>query len=304
MSGHGNSTKAILYAFLANLGIAIIKSAAAIYTGSGSMMAEAIHSFADTGNQMLLFLGVKQTKKAADKKHPLGYGKAIYFWSFIVAILLFSLGGLFSIYEGIHKLHPAEDTDIHSMPLALIVLGLSVVLEGGSLLGAIREIKKRKGKVSFVKWLFNTSDADLVVVFGEDVAAIVGLSLAFLFILIAYLTGNLIFDAIGSIVIGGILLLVSLFVAARIQAMLIGVAADDSIEESFHSIFHEDQRILQVFRLLTLQLGPDIMIAAKVEIDPALSVKEAAEAVNEMERKIKSVHANVRWIFVEPDISD
>src|SRR3954470_14998453 len=211
MSDHGSSAKAILYAFIANLGIALAKLGAAIYTHSGSMLAESIHSFADCGNQVLLFLGLRQSQRPPDAKHPLGYGKITYFWSFVVALLLFSMGGLFSIYEGWHKLH-GEVAALNKPWIALLVLGVSIGLEFGSLLGCLREIKKLRKERSLGYWLRNTRNAELVVVLGEDVAALVGLALAFAFVGLATLTGNMIFDAIGSIAIGVVLVCVSIFV--------------------------------------------------------------------------------------------
>src|SRR4051812_8374943 len=210
MSDHGSSHKAIFYAFIANLGIALAKLGAAAYTHSGSMLAEAIHSFADCGNQVLLFIGLRQAQKPPDALHPLGYGKVTYFWSFVVALLLFSMGGLFSINEGWHKLHSHEP--LNKAWIALVVLGLSVALEFGSLLGCLREVRKLRGEKSFGYWLRNTRNAELVVVLGEDVAALVGLAIAFVFVALAAATGNGIFDAIGSIVIVVVLVCVSIFV--------------------------------------------------------------------------------------------
>src|SRR3954464_3281563 len=203
MSDHGSSLKAIFYAFLANLGIALAKLGAALYTHSGSMLAESIHSFADCGNQMLLYLGLKQAQKPADAKHPLGYGRETYFWSFVVALLLFSMGGVFSIYEGWHKLH--DPAALNKAWVALLVLGTSIALESGSLMGCLREIKKLRGQRSLAYWVRNTRNAELVVVLGEDVAALVGLGLAFVFVALAAATGKPVFDAIGSIVIGVVL---------------------------------------------------------------------------------------------------
>lgn len=302
MSGHGSSTKAILYAFLANLGIAVIKTGAAIYTGSGSMLAEAIHSFADTGNQMLLFLGLYRSKKEADPEHPLGYGKSIYFWSFIVAIMLFSLGGLFSIYEGIHKLDAGEKME--EAWVALLVLAISIVLEGGSLYGATKEIIKRKGSMSFRSWISQSRDAELIVVFGEDMAAISGLTLAFLFILAAHITGNPMFDAAGSIVIGGILIIVSIFVGTRVKGMLIGRSAEPAIEARIRDIITDRTEINRIFNMLTVQLGPDIMIAAKIQLKGNPGIVEVSEIINETEKQIKKTIPSVRWIFIEPDITD
>ena len=197
MSEHGSSAKAILYAFLANLFIAITKSGAAMYTHSGSMMAEAIHSFADCGNQVLLFIGLKQAQRPPDPLHPLGHGRLTYFWSFIVALLLFSAGGLFSIYEGWHKLHAPEE--LHQVWVALVVLGVSIVLETGSLVGCLREIAKLRRGRSLAQWVRKTRNAELVVVLGEDIAALLGLVIAFVFVSIAALTGDTRFDAAGSI---------------------------------------------------------------------------------------------------------
>ena len=201
-----STSKAILYAFLANAGIALAKTWAAWLTGSGSMLAEAIHSYADTGNQVLLFVGLKQSIRPADELHPLGYGKLSYFWSFIVAMMLFSVGGLFSVYEGLHKLqHPGPLSQIW---IALVVLGVALVLEASSLFGCLREIRKQRGERPFLDWLRHTSNSALVVVLGEDIAALLGLILAIGFLAIAALTGNPVYDAIGSMCIGAVLIVI------------------------------------------------------------------------------------------------
>ena len=175
MAGGGsNPTRAILWAFGANLGIALGKSGAFFFTGSSSMLAESIHSFADTGNQLLLLLGMNRAKQAPDAEHPPGYGKATYFWSFIVALLLFSVGGLFSIYEGVHKLH--EDGPIERPWIALGVLGFSIVLESLSMRGCLQEINKLRGRKPLWRWLRESRSAELVVVFGEDLVALLGLT--------------------------------------------------------------------------------------------------------------------------------
>src|SRR5882672_1010171 len=193
----GSSARAILYAFLANIGIAFAKTWAAIFTNSGSMFAEAIHSYADSVNQALLYFGLKQSQRPPNAEHPLGYAKLSYFWSFIVALLLFSVGGLVSVYEGWHKLMAPEPL---SKPwVALAVLGVAVVLETFSLLGALREIRKLARGRTVMAWVRTTRNAELVVVLGEDCAALTGLALAFVFVLITLLTGNPAYDAIGSI---------------------------------------------------------------------------------------------------------
>jgi cation diffusion facilitator family transporter len=302
MSDHGSSAKAILYAFTANLGIALAKLAAAIYTHSGSMLAEAIHSFADCGNQVLLFIGLKQAQKPPDAKHPLGYGKVTYFWSFVVALLLFSMGGLFSINEGWHKLHSTEE--LHKVWIALLVLAVSVVLEFGSLMGCLREVKKLRRDKSLVYWLKNTRNAELVVVLGEDVAALIGLMLAFVFVALAAATGNPVFDAIGSIVIGVVLVCVSVFVAIRIKALIVGSSAEDDLQQAIRADIDADPNIDELLNAITMQLGPDVMLALKVRMKPGVSIETAVEHINALEKRIKSKFPEVAWCFVEPDVAD
>ena len=302
MSSHGSSTKAILYALFANLGIAIAKGVAAFITGSGSMLAETVHSFADCGNQLLLFLGLKKSKKEATADYPMGFGKSIFFWSFVVAIMLFSMGGLFSIYEGIHKI--SEPEELSNPVVALVVLGLGVLLEGGSLLGAMREIKKTKGDQSYFQWAKNTRQAEMVVIFGEDLAAIVGLSIAFVFVLIAMITGNPIFDSLGSIVIGAILILISIFLITRLSGLLIGKSADPELVETIEEQINADKNIVQVFRVITLQLGHEVMLSAKIKMAPKLKIEEACEAINRLEDKIQQKFPEITWCFIEPDVKD
>jgi len=220
MSSSSHGLKAILYAFLANLGIAMAKTWAAFFTGSGSMLAEAIHSFADCGNQVLLYVGLRQSQRPPDPEHPLAYGKLTYFWGFLVAILLFSVGGLFSIYEGWHKI--ASQEPLHQPWTGLIILGLSVLLEFFSLRGCLKEISHlRKGR-SLRHWLGITRNVELVVVLGEDTAALIGLSFALIGLGLATLTGNASYDAMGSIAIGIVLVAVSIFVALHIKTLIVG----------------------------------------------------------------------------------
>ena len=294
--------RAILYAFTANFGIAIAKSWAAWLTGSGSMLAEAIHSYADTGNQVLLYLGLKQSQKPPDREHPLGYGKLSYFWSFIVALLLFTLGGLFSIYEGYHKLtHPEPLSQVW---VAIIVLVLAILLEGGSLLGCLREIRKVRGDRPFGEWLRNTRNSELVVVLGEDIGAQLGLVLALGFLILAWVTGNPVYDAMGSMCIGIVLLIVSAFIAWRVRSLLVGRSADPEVQEAIEKIMANDPDILGVFNTITIQLGPDTMLAVKLLMDPGLSVTEAIEHINDLERNLKSEIPKLKWCFIEPDVRD
>ncbi|NJD32125.1 MAG: cation diffusion facilitator family transporter [Gammaproteobacteria bacterium] len=301
-SDHGSSAKAILYAFLANLGIAITKSAAAAFTNSGSMLAEAIHSYADCTNQVLLYLGLKQADKPPTAEHPLGFGKATYFWSFVVALLLFSIGGLFSIYEGWHKLHQPEA--LNKAWVALTVLGIAIVLETGSLVGCLNEIRKIRRDRGFGTWLEHTRNAELVVVLGEDIAALTGLALAFVFVSLAAWTGDTRFDAIGSIAIGVVLILVAAFIAVRISALLIGKSAEPHLERRIDALIAADPAIEKLLNTITLQMGPKVVLAAKVKMQPGLSIETAVQRLNELERRIKEEAPEVGWCFVEPDVSD
>ncbi len=304
MSGHDSSTKAIMYAFLANFGIAIAKGIAAWITLSGSMLAETVHSFADCINQLLLFLGLKRSQRPPDANHPLGYGKSIYFWSFIVAFLLFSVGGLFSIYEGAHKLTHPDPEGLKDAWIALTVLLVSIGLEGFSLLGALREVKKLRGDRPIKEWIKRTRRAELIVVLGEDTAALLGLTVAFVFVLLAQQTGNLVYDAVGSISIGGILIIISLFLIVRVKSLLIGHSADPDLEAMIHKEITVDKHIEKVFNIITLQFGPQVMLAAKIKIKGDVNIDEACRIINQLERRIRKEFSEIRWIFMEPDIED
>jgi len=302
MADHGSSAKAILYAFTANLGIALAKLAASLYTHSGSMMAEAIHSFADCGNQVLLYVGLRQAQKPPDQKHPLGYGKITYFWSFIVALLLFSMGGVFSMYEGWHKLHVHEQ--LNQPWIALAVLGVSIVLELGSLMGCLREIKKLRKDKPLWRWVDTTRNAELVVVLGEDLAALLGLALAFLFVALATVTGNPMFDAMGSIVIGIILVCVSIFIAVRIKGLIVGRSAEDELVAALRAEVAATPDIEELLNAITMQMGPDVMLAMKVRMRPGLTLEAGVASLNALEKRIKTNFPSVAWCFVEPDVAD
>jgi cation diffusion facilitator family transporter len=301
-SSHGGTARAILYAFLANGGIAIAKTWGAIVTGSGSMMAEAIHSYADTGNQVLLFLGLKQAGRAPDAEHPLGYGKLSYFWSFIVALMLFSLGGLFSIYEGYHKYTHAEP--LSQVWIAILILSIAIVLESFSLAGCLREINVIRGKRAFRSWLTHTRNSELVVVLGEDLAALLGLVLALAFVSLTAMTGNPVYDAIGSMCIGVILIVISIFLAGRVRSLLVGRSADPMIQETIASVIGEDDDIEEVFNAITMQFGPDTLLAAKVRMKSGIDIDRAVREINELERRLKQEVPGLKWCFIEPDVAD
>jgi cation diffusion facilitator family transporter len=301
-STHASTARAILYAFLANSGIALAKSWAAWLTGSGSMLAEAIHSYADAGNQVLLYLGLKQSVRPADAEHPLGYGKSSYFWSFIVAMLLFSVGGLFSIYEGVHKLMQPEP--ISQAWVALLVLGVAIVLETFSLLGCLREIHNIRGERPFREWLKHTRNAELTVVLGEDIAALLGLVLAFVFVSLAAVTGNTMYDAVGSICIGIVLIVISVFLTARVRSLLVGRSADPIIQEAINEVISGVDEIDRLYNAITIQYGPDTMLAAKIRFVDGLDLATAIDRINTLEVQLKERVPNLRWCFIEPDNDD
>ena len=266
------------------------------------MLAEAIHSYADTGNQVLLYLGLKQSLRPPDSEHPLGYGKLSYFWSFIVALMLFSLGGLFSIYEGVHKLNNPED--LSRLWVAILVLVFAILLEGASLLGCLREIKLIRGERPFREWLKHTRSSELIVVLGEDIGAQIGLILALAFLTLAAVTGNPVYDAMGSISIGGVLLVISGFIAWRVRSLLVGRSADAESQEMIDAIITEHEGIEKVFNIITIQFGPDTMLAAKVKLRAGIDIESAVAEINALERTLKSRIPKLAWCFIEPDVTD
>ena len=301
MSAQADSVKSILYALGANAAIAVSKLAGALYTGSASMLAEAIHSFADCGNQGLLLYGLKNAKEPPSPEYPLGHGKAIYFWSFIVALILFSMGGLFSIYEGVHKLSEIETLSSPWVAVAILIFG--VIAEGFSLYGCLQEINKIRAGRSLWKWFRESRQSELIVILGEDIAALFGLVFALCAILLTIVTGNPLFDAIGSIAIGTLLILVAIGIGTEVKSLLIGQSVEASERELIRSFIAEQQGVAKVLNLLTLQLGQEIMIAVKAEMH-AIESKLMIEHINNIEKRLKERFPGIRWIFFEPDIAD
>jgi len=297
-----DSLKSIFYALAANFSIAIAKLVAALVTNSGSMMAESIHSMADCGNQALLLLGLKKAKRPPDMKHPLGYGKTIYFWSFIVAIMLFSMGGLFSIYEGTHKLGDSEG--LSSPLIAIGVLVFAIVAEGLSLAGCIREVNKVRGGRSFYRWFRETRQSELMVIFGEDIAALAGLVFALLAIGLTMITGNPVYDAMGSIGIGILLLIIAWIVGIEVKDLIIGQGVEPKRYEEMCDYLNEQDSIAEVFRVITLQLGNDVMVAIKARMQPQPSDVALIKAINAAEEKFRAKFPEVVWCFFEPDLHD
>jgi cation diffusion facilitator family transporter len=300
MSHQNASIKSILFALLANLGIAITKTVAAVITGSGAMLAESIHSFADCGNQGLLFLGMRASKKKPNTAHPLGYGKEIYFWSFIVALILFSMGGLFSVYEGIHKL--SSHQGLKNPIIAIVVLFISMILEGASLYGCLVQIKKIRHKVSLWAWVKKSTQSELIIVLGEDTAALLGLSFAIISITLSILTGNPVYDAIGSIGIGVLLVIISFFLALKIKSLLIGQSSDNETRIKITTFLETRPEIEKILNLITLQLGPQIMVAVKAKMAKVDSADQLIDNINTCEKELRKEYPAIQWIFFEPDI--
>ena len=302
MSHQKHSLKSIFYALSANLAIFVAKLAAAIITNSGAMLAESIHSLADSGNQGLLLLGIRNAKRPPDEFHPLGYGKHLYFWSFIVAIMLFSMGGLFSVYEGIHKLQNPEPM---SSPLvAIAVLIFAMVAEGLSLMGCIQAVNKVRYGRSFLTWFRETRQSELMVIFGEDLAALLGLGFALCAIVLTIVTGNPTFDAIGSIGIGLLLMFVALMVGIEVKELLVGQGVEDIEHRRMMDFLHAQEEVEEVYNLLTLQLGSDVMVAVKARMQRQDSELAMVAAINSVEARFKDQFPNVMWSFFEPDITD
>jgi cation diffusion facilitator family transporter len=303
VSGHGESTGEIVKSLAVNVVIACAKGVAAAISGSGAMLAETLHSFADCGNQLLLLRGVRSAKRPADLAHPLGYGRALYFYSFIVALLLFFGGGVFSINEGVEKvLHPEH---VSSITVALIILLLSFALEGWSLYGNIREINKRRGTKHFVRYLRDTKDSDLIVVFGENSAAVLGLLFALGALVLAKETGDGRWDGIGSLAIGLVLVGVATFLAREVKSLILGEAADPEIEQKLAEVAKADPNVERVIRVLTIQQGPgEIVVAAKLGFKAGLETTQLVEVINEFEKRLKAHAPEVRWSFIEPDSTD
>src|SRR5690242_19657468 len=302
MSGHANSLKAIFLALGANFAIFIAKLVAALVTGSGAMLAEAVHSLADCGNQGLLLLGMRQAKKPPSDEYPLGWGRALYFWSFLVAILLFSVGGMFSVYEGVHKLSHPEPLKWPWLALGVLVFG--IVAEGISMRGCMQEVNKARGEQGLWTWFRETRSSELLVIFGEDLAALIGLCLAALAVGATMLTGNLMFDAMGTIAIGVLLVVVAVALAVEVKALLIGQGVEPRRRAELQAFLQNRPEVAQVLNLITLQMGADVMVSVKAKMEPCPSDRVLIEAINNVERNMKAQFPDVRWSFFEPDVTD
>jgi len=301
MKKNKGSTGVVLAALCANLFIAAVKFVVTWVTRSSAMFAEAVHSTADAFNQIFLLIGIKAGDKKADELHPFGFSSESYFWSFIVAIFLFTAGAIFSIIEGIHKmLHPLPLKHPH---FAYLVLVLSIAAEAVSFRIAARKIRSERGKEKIFSYLHRTKKSELIVVFLEDLAAIIGLSIALVFIVAEQLSGILLFDGLASVLIGGLLAGIALFLGFETKSLLIGESADPDLLKTIYGIILREENIRRVIHVRSLQMGPeDILLAVKAEFDERLNATEVSTLINGIEKEIRGQYPEVKKIFIEPDV--
>ena len=297
------SRKAIIAAFFANLGIAISKFVGFLLTGSAGLAAESVHSFADTGNQGLLLLGAKRSTKERDEEHPFGHERERYFWAFIVALVLFSMGGLFALYEGIHKFRNPHETD--NMGIAIGILIVAILLESYSLRTAVKEVQHIKPpQQSYWQFIKTAKQPELPTVLLEDVAAETGLFFALTGVLLAHFTHEPRWDAVGSIAIGVLLVVVAFILGVEMKGMLMGETALPETRIALAKALREHQHIQEVIYLHTEHLGPDVLlVAAKAIFEPSLSAADVSRSIDEAEAKMREAVPTARFIFIEPDIA-
>jgi cation diffusion facilitator family transporter len=301
MSAHGGK-KAIIAALLANLGIAVAKFVGFLITSSSSMLAESIHSLADSGNQSLLLLGGSRARRPEDDERQFGYGRERYFWSFIVALVLFFLGGAFSLYEGVQKLmHPHE---LESPSVAIGILIMAIGLETYSFRTAIHEARPAKGKASWSNYIRHSKSPELPVVLLEDLGALVGLILALCAISIAAVTGNSVWDGVGTVCIGTLLLVIAVVLAIEMKSLLIGEAASPVDVSRIRTALQATPDLRSVIHLRTEHLGPDVLlVAAKVEFGGELTFDQVAARIDEAEAAVRAAVPTARLVYLEPDIA-
>jgi cation diffusion facilitator family transporter len=305
-TGHDHAsrgTKAIVAAFCANLGIAVAKFIGFLFTGSGSMLAESVHSVVDTGDQALLMLGGRRARKKADEQHPFGYGRERFFWAFMVAVVLFTLGGAFAVADGIDKLlHPHE---LERMWWAIGILGVAMVLEGLSFRTALLESRKqRREGVRLWRYIRNAKAPEVPVVLLEDAAALAGLVIAMAAVVVSHVTGDSHWDGYGTIAIGGLLGIVAVVLATEMKSLLIGESASANQREAIGAALHIEPAVVRVIHVRTEHLGPEeLLVGAKVEFLHDLTLPEVAEAVNRVEANVRANVPEARVMYIEPDVS-
>ncbi|WP_430647997.1 cation diffusion facilitator family transporter [Agromyces sp. GXS1127] len=300
MSASGG-TKAILAAFLANTGIAVTKFIAWFFSGSASMLAEAVHSVADAGNQLLLFFGGRQAKREADREHPFGYGRERYVYAFVVSIILFSVGGVFSIYEGVEKIQHPHELEVPWLPI--VVLVIAIILESFSLRTAVKESNLVRGKQTWVQFVRRAKAPELPVVLLEDVAALLGLVFALFGVGLTIVTGNTLFDAIGTLMIGTLLIVVAIILGIETKSLLVGEGANEADVKKIEQAIVAGPEAERIIHMKTLYLGPDeLLVAAKLGFHGGETLAEVSTAINVIEERVRHAVPAARVIYVEPDI--
>jgi cation diffusion facilitator family transporter len=295
-----SSRKVIYAALIGNALIAVTKFIAAVTTGSSAMMSEGIHSVVDTGNQILLLHGLRRSRKPPDNRFPFGYGKEVYFWSFVVAILIFALGAGISVYEGM--IHIVSPEHVSNVSINFIVLGLAMVFEGFAWYFAFREFTKAKGGRSYIEAVKRGKDPSMFVVLFEDTAALLGLAVAFVSLLLVHYTEILIFDGIGSVIIGLILGATAIWLAYETKGLLIGESAESSVVQGIRKIAASFKEIGHVNEVLTMHMGPDfILVNISVDFVDAASSQTIEATISRMDREIKGKFPNVKRVFIEAE---
>jgi cation diffusion facilitator family transporter len=301
VSSGEEGSRAIVAALLANLGIALSKFAAFLVTGSSSMLSESVHSLADTGNQVLLLFGRRQSRRQADEEHPFGYGQDRYFYAFVVAVVLFSLGSLFAVYEGYEKIRHPHPLD--KPAIAIGVLVVAMVLEGFSFRTAHREAGRIRRGARWVDYLRRSKAPELPVVLLEDSAALVGLLFALAGVTLSILTDNGRWDGIGSLAIGAVLGVVAVFLAVEMKSLLIGEAGSPTVVGRIRGALVDGERVTHVIHLRTMHLGPEeVLVGAKVALAPGLDMVAVAAAIDDAERRVREAEPLAKVIYVEPDL--
>ncbi|SEM80081.1 cation diffusion facilitator family transporter [Nonomuraea pusilla] len=300
MSASGG-TKAIIAALSANLAIAVSKFVAAVFTGSSSMLAEGIHSVADSGNQLLLLLGGKRAQRAGDKKHPFGYGRERYFYAFVVAVVLFTIGALFSIYEGVHKI--ADPHQVESPIWAFAVLIFAIVAESFSFRTAIKESNPLRGDQSWFAFIRRSKSPELPVILLEDLGALLGLIFALFGVAMAVVTGDGVWDGIGTLMIGVLLAVIAVVLAIETKSLLVGEGATPEVEEQIRVALEGSPEVARVIHMRTMHLGPEeLLVAAKIAVEHDDTAGEVARGIDEAERRIREAVPIARVIYLEPDL--
>jgi len=298
----GGSRRAIIAAFSANLGIAVIKFVGFLFTGAASMLAEAVHSVADTSNQGLLLLGERKARRRPTPEHPFGFGTERYFWAFVVALVIFTIGSLFALFEGEEKLrHPHQ---LESAGWAVAILALAIVFESFSLRTAVRESRQVMGDESWWAFIRRAKVPELPVVLLEDVGALIGLAFALAGVGLAELTGNARFDAAGSIAIGLLLGAIAMILVVEMKSLLIGEAASPVVTATIARTIESAPHVRRLIHMRTQHLGPDeLLVGAKLEFDPDLTVAELAAVIDDVEAAVRAAVPAARVIYVEPDMT-